>query len=489
MKCCHCDAELAPNAKFCRHCGKEIVTFCTECGQPLEKDARFCTKCGTEVQKIESEEKKTPDILPSIGEIAVDVAEKVLEKVESDNHSTHWEEVQNAKPAQVETPARSENPAKPQSTTHTDGSAGGAGQKIRRSSTSVRDAAARQTESVSGEAPVEAPKTPETVREPAPVHTAAEAAAPAQPSAYTPGESAQASQTGAQQSPATARKSAPAPMQAPAAQQNAPAYEPAPAQTQPVQSVPMQTPVSHTQPVTPHIPVAPDLARKSAGIGTTIIEETARGAIKGASGAGKAAKTVAIWAAVVAFVIGAASACLNFFVPAPEDTVDKLIESVEELKYDDMLSCFDSTTEKQIRAVMGITGDLFGSLTGISMDLEDLMAFAPSLAPYMEIPDLGIASAETVLYADCSENKLMTYCETANAGGSIPTGYLSDNEIVSFLMEYNVSLPGLENLIAEVAVVKITLKTGEVGYLPLINEGWGDWRIPMMDLMNAEGMG
>lgn len=277
--------------------------------------------------------------------------------------------------------------------------------------------------------------------------------------------------------PSAAQTAAPTEEQSQTPQQNtvAPASEPAPAQAS----------------VAPHIPVAPvtPVASAAASVATGVAHAAGSVAAAGVKKAGSTAKTLAIWAVVLAFVIGAATACLNFFVPAPEDTVDQLIESVEELKYDDMLSCFDSTTEKQIRAIMGISGDLLGSLTGVSLDLEDLMALAPSLAPYMEIPDLGIESAETVLYADCSKSKLMKYCQTANSGGSIPTGYLSDNEIVNFLMEYDISLPGLENLIAEVAVVKITLKTGEVGYLPLINEGWGDWRIPMMDLMNSEGLG
>lgn len=223
-------------------------------------------------------------------------------------------------------------------------------------------------------------------------------------------------------------------------------------------------------------------------VATEVVHTAGTVAVAGAKKAGSVAKTLAIWAAVLAFVLGAATACLNFFVDAPEETVEKLITSVEELNYDDMLSCFDSTTEKQIRAIMGITGDLMGSLTGISIDLEDLMAFAPSMAPYLEIPDLGIAKAETVLYADCSKAKIMQYCTTANSGGTIPTGYLSDNAIINFLQEYNITLPGLENLIAETAIVKITLTSGDVGYLPLINEGWGDWRIPIMDMAMTEGL-
>ncbi|MBE6920872.1 MAG: zinc-ribbon domain-containing protein [Ruminococcaceae bacterium] len=505
MKCYHCNAELTPGAKFCYHCGKKVATFCSECGAELENGASFCTSCGTKIQVIKpKEEEKKTDILPDVGELAIETTKTFLEQLEENNHSTHRDDIRNAHPAQGETPARSEAPAKPQSSTHTDGSGGGAGQKIRRSSASVREAAAQRSETTHSQvapAPAEATHNREVFTEQAPVHTPASTATSAQSPAYTPAAPAQ-------QAPTAASTAAPAPVQTAAAQQAAAA--PAPMQAPPVQTsvqpqAPVPSPVSQAAPTAPHIPAAPVSSAASAasvasgvahtagsaaaGLASEVAHTAGAVAVAGAKKATSTAKTIAIWAAVVVFVIGAVTACLSFFVSAPEDTVEKLITSVEELKYDDMLSCFDSTTEKQIRAVMGITGDLMGSLTGISMDLEDMMALAPSLAPYMEIPDLGIASAETVLYADCSKHKLMQYCETANAGGSIPTGYLSDNEIISFLMENNISLPGLENLIAQVAVVKITLKTGEVGYLPLINEGWGDWRIPMMDLMNAEGMG
>lgn len=495
MKCYHCNAELTPGAKFCYHCGKKVTTFCSECGAELENGASFCTSCGTKIQVIkpEEEEKKT-DILPDVGELAIETTKTFLEQLEENNHSTHRDDIRNAHPAQGETPARAEAPAKP-SSTHTDGSGGGAGQKIRRSSASVREAAAQRSETTHSQvapAPAEVTQNREVFTEQAPVHTPASTATPAQSPAYTPAAPAQ-------QAPTAASTAAPAPVQTAAAQQAA-------AAPAPMQAPPVQTSVQpQAAPTAPHIPATPVSSAASAasvasgvahtagsaaaGLAAEVAHTAGAVAVAGAKKATSTAKTIAIWVAVVAFVIGAVTACLSFFVSAPEDTVEKLITSVEELKYDDMLSCFDSTTEKQIRAVMGITGDLMGSLTGISMDLEDMMALAPSLAPYMEIPDLGIASAETVLYADCSKHKLMQYCETANAGGSIPTGYLSENEIISFLMENNISLPGLENLIAEVAVVKITLKTGEVGYLPLINEGWGDWRIPMMDLMNAEGMG
>lgn len=210
---------------------------------------------------------------------------------------------------------------------------------------------------------------------------------------------------------------------------------------------------------------------------------------EGTKGAGKVAKTAAIWAAVVAFVIGAAAACLNFFVSPPEETVTTLCSAIEEMDYDGMLSCIDSKTERQIKAIMDVSGDLFGSLTGISVDFEDLMTLMPSIAPDLEAPDLGVSEVETILYADCSQAKLMEYCEAANNGCSIPEGYLFDNSIVSFLQEYDVSIPGLENLIAETAVVKLTLSSGDTYYLPLINEGTGDWRVFVQDFLSElEGL-
>ena len=105
MKCCYCDAELAPNAKFCRRCGKKVATFCSECGTELEGDAKFCPRCGTKVEEIKEKDKKS-DILPTMGEIALDLGKTVLEEMEGNNHSTHSEELRRAKPAQMETPAR-----------------------------------------------------------------------------------------------------------------------------------------------------------------------------------------------------------------------------------------------------------------------------------------------------------------------------------------------------------------------------------------------
>ena len=111
------------------------------------------------------------------------------------------------------------------------------------------------------------------------------------------------------------------------------------------------------------------------------------------------------------------------------------------------------------------------------------------MAPMLDTPDLGEYQVETVFYSDCSQQEMIKYCVAANLNGYVPEGYESDNAIIDFLGEYNLMLPGLENLIAKTALVKLTLATGEEMYLPLINEGWGDWRIPLMALSLAmEGM-
>ena len=393
MKCYKCGTLLSDESKFCPLCGAKndgTPNFCTECGNAVAPDAQFCEACGAKVKKIQQEEEKT-DLSTSMADIAIEVTEKVLENIEGDNHSTHFEEIQNAQRSQSESLTQSAAPGKPQTSTHGSSTTQAQPTQIKRSAVS-----AQQTSGA-----------PATRKVSVPVNQA---------------------------------------------------------------TAPVQIPVSGGN-------LGTKIGEKLIDTATDVVKEGAKKLSVG--------KTIAIWAAVVTFLVGAATACLSFFVSPPEDTVTTLVESVEELNYEKMLGCFDKKSEKQIGAVVGLTGNLFGALTGI--DMEYLLDLAPSLAPYLEVPELGISDAETILYADCSTAQIMEYCIAANNGESIPTGYLADNEIVSFLMEYKITLPGLENLIAKAAIVKVTLADGEVGYFPLINEGWGDWRIPIMDMVNQMG--
>lgn len=264
--------------------------------------------------------------------------------------------------------------------------------------------------------------------------------------------------------------------------------EPAPVQ-QPVQAAPAQAPVQiPAQPPAsaafqaPPVFQTPGAASAGAGVAQAV-GQMAAGGVKRASHVGR---TVAIWTVVAAFLLGLATACVSYFAHGPEETVESFFDSVVSMDYEGMLGCVDPGTEKQIRAVMGITGDLFGAITGIGLDFEDLAALAPMFAPEVDASLVDIGGVETVLYSDASEKKIAEICRKANNGGSIGEGYQSDNAIIEFLQEYKIVIPGLEKLLAKTAVVKLTAaETGEVLYIPMVNAGWGDWRILVGDLFSS----
>ncbi len=51
VKCPHCEALLAQDAKFCKECGKEVtqasMTKCAKCDAQIASDAKFCKECGS----------------------------------------------------------------------------------------------------------------------------------------------------------------------------------------------------------------------------------------------------------------------------------------------------------------------------------------------------------------------------------------------------------------------------------------------------------
>ncbi|RMG03441.1 MAG: SPFH domain-containing protein [Nitrospirae bacterium] len=58
-KCPECSNPVPPDAKFCPHCGHQILVFqqCPSCGKNLPPHARFCSRCGAKVE-TETKEKK-----------------------------------------------------------------------------------------------------------------------------------------------------------------------------------------------------------------------------------------------------------------------------------------------------------------------------------------------------------------------------------------------------------------------------------------------
>ncbi|MCK5309310.1 MAG: SPFH domain-containing protein [Thermoplasmata archaeon] len=55
VKCPHCGALVAQDAKFCKECGKEVVSAdkikCPKCDDLNAADAKFCDNCGTPMKK------------------------------------------------------------------------------------------------------------------------------------------------------------------------------------------------------------------------------------------------------------------------------------------------------------------------------------------------------------------------------------------------------------------------------------------------------
>lgn len=51
ISCPNCNAQLADEAVFCEHCGKQLQTsnVCPFCGKPLNPGAKFCSNCGKSI--------------------------------------------------------------------------------------------------------------------------------------------------------------------------------------------------------------------------------------------------------------------------------------------------------------------------------------------------------------------------------------------------------------------------------------------------------
>ncbi len=53
QKCPDCGKRISKEARFCQHCGHQIVVYlqCSECGKNLPASANFCSRCGSEIEK------------------------------------------------------------------------------------------------------------------------------------------------------------------------------------------------------------------------------------------------------------------------------------------------------------------------------------------------------------------------------------------------------------------------------------------------------
>ena len=62
MKCRYCNAEVAPNAKFCTTCGGDLSKFdkCVSCGEYIDKGITKCPHCGAEQPQIVQHQEGSP---------------------------------------------------------------------------------------------------------------------------------------------------------------------------------------------------------------------------------------------------------------------------------------------------------------------------------------------------------------------------------------------------------------------------------------------
>ncbi len=49
VKCAKCDADIAADAKFCKECGRPTHIRCPKCDVELASDAKFCKECGENI--------------------------------------------------------------------------------------------------------------------------------------------------------------------------------------------------------------------------------------------------------------------------------------------------------------------------------------------------------------------------------------------------------------------------------------------------------
>lgn len=249
-------------------------------------------------------------------------------------------------------------------------------------------------------------------------------------------------------------------------------------------------PATPTTPAAPPPRVAPPVAPVASGaaaMGTQVAAAAAVGAAKAGMSVGK---KLLIFTMVLGLLVGAFSAYVAVFVGSPEDTTREFFDAAQSLDFDSMLSCMDPGTEKQIRAMLNLTGSLMGSLTGIDLDLEALASLAPSLVPFVDMDQqIQILSVETMLYSDDSINALFqqiahmsqaeleAFLEEHNQSNG---NYMSSNAVTEFLSKNNLIIPGIAKLTAKSALVKAEVRMNgdtETLYLPMQNEGFGDWRI------------
>lgn len=199
----------------------------------------------------------------------------------------------------------------------------------------------------------------------------------------------------------------------------------------------------------------------------------------------KLVKVVLVVVIILALFVGGFCIYLQFFVPKPEKTIENFMKAIEEEEINDLIECCDPKVKKFFDSMLGLGGDLLGSLTKISVDLQDLL----TVVSFLDISDdeegilgeaMSISDLRVVCYSDYSAKKLQKMIDEMSESeiNELSGKYLSNGSFYKTLHDAHLMLPKMENLGAKSCLI-VFYEEGsvEANYAVLGNYGSKGWRI------------
>ncbi|MDD3369382.1 MAG: hypothetical protein PHP50_10960 [Lachnospiraceae bacterium] len=166
---------------------------------------------------------------------------------------------------------------------------------------------------------------------------------------------------------------------------------------------------------------------------------------------------IALWAKLAAAgvcIIGILGVFLTNYVNGPDDVVEDFLTAIQEMDINEMIGCMDPKSEKQLNAVMGISGSVVGAVTGFDLDMSAAAELLPMFMDGSEYDTMEIEVLDT---------------DVVYSGNAMA-------DAIPFEIE------GLDKIFAKDAEVSVTIMIDgetESDTVECHNYGWGNWRIEM----------
>lgn len=147
---------------------------------------------------------------------------------------------------------------------------------------------------------------------------------------------------------------------------------------------------------------------------------------------------------------------LKQFSSSPERTVESFFAAYNTSDINGMVACMEPQTEQLVQGGTGIASSLFGAITGVDLDLGDLIDLMPLFAntefDYTE--EIFISDIHVISYTP-----------------------IVDSEVITLLIDF---MPDLVNVLAKDAVVGFRINGTDVTAQLEVNFYGNDgWRIPL----------